>query len=60
MTVKEIAKQTIDRLPKESSIDDIMHALYINAKFERGTNEIRDGKGVSHKKAKQRLQKWLI
>ena len=59
MTVKEIAKHTIDKLPKESSIDDIMHALYINAKFEHGTDEIREGKGISHKEAKQRLQKWV-
>lgn len=58
MTVKETAKQTIDKLPKESSIDDIMHALYINAKFEHGANEIREGKGVPHNEAKQRLQKW--
>ncbi len=59
MTIKEIAKQTIDELPNESSIDDIIHALYINAKFEHGANEIRQGKGISDKKAKQRLQKWV-
>jgi len=58
MNVKEIAKQAIDKLPKESNIDDIMHALYINAKFEHGANEIREGKGISQKEAKQRLQKW--
>ncbi len=30
MTVKDIAKNTIDTLPNEVSIDDIFHALYIN------------------------------
>ena len=47
MNDKEIAMQTIDKLPKDSNIDDIMHALYITAKFEHGANEIRDGKGIS-------------
>ena len=59
MTVKEIAKQTIDNLPKEVNIDDIIHALYINAKFEHDVNEIREGKGIPHKEAKERLQKWV-
>ncbi len=59
MNVKESAKKTIDKLPKEVSIDDIINALYINAKFGHGENEIREGKGISHKEAKQRLQKWV-
>lgn len=60
MNDKEIAMQTIDKLPKDSNIDDIMHALYITAKFEHGANEIRDGKGISHQAAKERMQKWVL
>ena len=59
MAVKDIAKQVIDALPDEATMDDIMHALYINAKFEHGEREIREGKGISHEEAKQRLQKWV-
>ena len=59
MTVKEMAKQIIDGLPSDASMDDIMYALYIKAKFERGEQEIRAGKGVPHEVAKKRLQKWL-
>ena len=59
MTVKDIAKNTIDALPNEVSIDDIIHALYINTKFEHGEREIREGKGILHEEAKQRLQKWV-
>ena len=58
MAVKDSAKQVIDTLPDEATIDDIIHALYVKAKFERGEQEIREGKGISHKEAKQRLQKW--
>lgn len=55
MAVKDSAKQVIDTLPDEATIDDIIHALYVKAKFERGEQEIREGKGISHKEAKQRL-----
>ena len=59
MAVKDSAKQVIDTLPDEATIDDIIHALYVKAKFDRGEQEIREGKGISHKEAKQRLQKWV-
>ena len=59
MTVKEIARNLIDALPADASMDDIMHALYLNAKFTRGEQEIREGKGIPHEQAKKRLQKWV-
>lgn len=59
MQVKETAKQLIDKLPEESTMDDIIHALYIKLKFEHGENQIRQNKGVPHHEAKQRLNKWL-
>ena len=59
MADKDIAKQVIDALPDNASIDDIIHALYVRTKFERGEKEIREGKGIPHDQAKQRLQKWV-
>lgn len=59
MVVKDIAKRLIDALPDEASMDDIIHALYVHAKFEHGEGQIRDGQGIPHEAAKQRLRKWL-
>ena len=59
MPIKDIAKQVIDTLPDEATMDDIIHALYVKAKFEHGEREIREGKGISQEEAKQRLQKWV-
>jgi predicted transcriptional regulator len=59
MTVKEAAKHVIDALPEGATIDDIIHALYIKAKCERGEREIRAGRGIPHKTAMKRLQKWV-
>jgi len=59
MTVKEIAKKVIDSLPDEASMDEIIHALYIRAKFDRGIRQIDEGKGISHEEAKKRMREWV-
>ena len=52
MVAKETAKQVINSLPDDASMDDIIHALYVNVKFARGEREIREGRRVSHEEAK--------
>lgn len=59
MAEKDIARKVIDALPDNATMDEIMHALYVRAKFDRGEREIRDGKGISHEDAKRRLDKWV-
>jgi hypothetical protein len=59
MLVKETAKQVIDALPGRVTMDEIIHALYVHVKFSRGDKEIRKGKGISHEKAKKKLDRWL-
>ena len=58
MAVKDEARRVIDALPEEASMDEIIHALYVKAKFQRGQQEIRQGRGIAHEVAKQRLQRW--
>ncbi len=41
------------------SMDEIIHALYVNIKFSHGEQEIREGKGISQVEAKKKLEKWL-
>lgn len=59
MLEKETAKQLIDKLPHDATMDDIIHALYVNLKFSRGEKEIREGKGTPQAEAKIKLGKWL-
>ena len=58
MTVKEQGMEVIDSMPDETTLDDIIHALYFNAKFRKGQTEISEGKGISHDEAGIRLSKW--
>jgi predicted transcriptional regulator len=60
MVAKEAAKHVIDAMPDDASMDDIIHALYVRAKFEHGEREIREGRGVPHEQAKERLRKWSM
>ncbi len=57
-SVKEKAKGVIDNLPEDSTMDDIMHALYIQIKFNNGIKQIENGRGISHEKAKEQMRKW--
>ncbi len=59
MITKEIAKNTIDKLPDEANYEDIINAIYVQAKFENGLNEIKNGNGISNEEAKKRLLKWV-
>jgi hypothetical protein len=59
MTTREIAKNVIDSLPEDASMDDIMRALYVRMKLERAERSIQQGRGIPHAKVKQRLRKWL-
>lgn len=55
MPIKDIAKQVIDSLSDEATMDDIIHALYVKTKFERGEREIREGKGIPQDEAKKSI-----
>lgn len=59
MVTKEIAKKLIDGLPDDASIDDIIHALYVHAKFQHGEEQIRKGESVPHEQAREKLRKWV-
>ncbi len=59
MTVKDIAINVINSLPPKATIDDVIHALYVHAKFQHGEREIRQKKGISHADARKRLRKWV-
>ncbi|MDD4892085.1 MAG: hypothetical protein PHU85_19355 [Phycisphaerae bacterium] len=59
MTTKQMAHEVIDTLPKNASMDDIMHALYVRAKCEKGDKEIREGRGIAHGEAVKKMRKWV-
>jgi hypothetical protein len=56
---KSIVIESINKLPDEFSIDDIIERLMIIEKIEKGRLEVRDGKINTEDEAKAKLNKWL-
>ena len=56
---KRNAIEVIQRLPDESSYEDIVERLLFLQKVEAGLEDIREGRVVSHDEAKRRLSRWL-
>jgi len=51
------AKRIIEKLPDEATWDDIMYEFYIKKKIETGLKAADEGRVISHKDVKKRLQK---
>ena len=57
MTVKELARQMLDELPDTATWDDVLYALYIRQKIERGFDDIENGRVVSHEEVRRQFLK---
>jgi len=47
-SAKKSAQQLLDRLPDDADWDDIMYALYVMQKVERGRQAVVEGHTVTH------------
>lgn len=56
---KSTVIESINKLPDEFSIDEIIERLIIIEKIEKGRQEVKDGKVNSEEQAKAKLSKWL-
>jgi len=54
-TVKEIAKQVIERLPEDAGWTDIMYELYVKQKVEAGLAAAAEGRTTGHEEVKRQL-----
>jgi hypothetical protein len=57
---KTIVANTLQTMPDEFGIDELMDRLLVLQKIEQGRKDVCDGKVFSTKQAKQRLAKWLM
>jgi hypothetical protein len=58
-TVKQSVIEMIERLPDDTSVEDIMAELYFRQKVDEGLRQLDAGEGIEHEEAKRRLGKWL-
>ena len=57
-STKQAVIEMIERLPDNTSVEDIMAELYFRRKVDEGLRQLDTGEGIDHEEAKQRLGKW--
>jgi predicted transcriptional regulator len=59
MLTKEKVKKTIDRLPDNFTVDQIVEELVVLNKIEEGLKDVEEGRVYTTPQIKQELKKWL-
>ena len=58
-TEKESIIEMIKNLPDEVSMEDIIEAIYVRQKIEKGLKDSEEGNLYTHEEARELLKKWL-
>jgi len=58
MLSKTTVQKSIERLPQEFSIDELIEQLIFIEKVEEGLQQSRDGNVISHEDVKNVISKW--
>jgi len=58
-TEKENIIEMIKSLPNDVTMEDVMEAIYVRQKIEKGLKDSKEGRLYTHEEAKERLAKWL-
>jgi len=58
-TEKENIIEMIKALPNDVSMEDIIEAIYVRQKIQKGLKDSDEGRLFTHEEAKERLVKWL-
>ncbi|HVF48245.1 MAG TPA: hypothetical protein VNA17_11825 [Pyrinomonadaceae bacterium] len=60
MSTKEEVTALLDRLPADTSIEDIQYHLYVMDKVQKGLESIERDGGLTQEEVEARLSKWLV
>ncbi len=61
MEAKQTVRELLDRLPDDSSMEDILYHLYVVQAIERGQADAESGRTISHAQVRERLhRKWVL
>lgn len=59
MSVKEIARRTIDGLPEDAGWEDVIEHITLDSAISRGLAELDAGEGISVDKVERDLKEWI-
>ena len=58
-SAKDVARQILDSLPEDCSLQEIQYRLHVRQMVEEGRQDVRNGKVVSQEEIEQDLERWL-
>jgi predicted transcriptional regulator len=58
-TAKEDVRKMLDRLPDDSSLEDIQYHIYVREKIEHGLQDVQTGRVLTQEEIERRMSKWL-
>lgn len=56
---KAVLTETLDQLPEEFALEDLIERLILLEKIEKSRQQVREGKIYTTEEARQKLSKWL-
>jgi predicted transcriptional regulator len=56
---KQVARQVLDSLPDDCSLEEIQYRLYVRQMVEEGREDVRRGAIVTQEEIEQDLERWL-
>ncbi len=58
-TAKEEVKKILNRIPDDSSLDEIQYHIYVLMKIKQGLKDIEEGRVLTQEDVELRMAKWL-
>jgi predicted transcriptional regulator len=59
MTQKQIVLAAVEKLPDDTSLDEIADRIEFLAAVQKGFSELDRGEGVPHEEVKKQMAAWL-
>jgi hypothetical protein len=58
-TAKDVAREVLDTLPDDCTLDDISYQLYLRRKLEQSARDIAEGRVHSEEEARGIVESWF-
>ena len=58
-SAKDVARQILDGLPEDCSLQEIQYRLYVRQMIEEGRQDVGAGRVVSQEDVERDLEAWL-
>ena len=59
-TAKEEVRDLLDKIPDDSTFEDIQYHIYVRGKVRKAMEDVEAGRVLTQEEAEARMDKWLV